>query len=199
MQTDQLLQTLNFIKPMSGKLQDRLNESLREEVLPRKYVLQRQGDTCRRIYFMVRGLARAFYTSDRDKECTVWFMRENDVMISVFSFFTQQPASETVELLEECELQSITWAQLQGIYADFPEFNFHGRIITEKYYMESEQRAILLRNGTVIDRYNLLLKMHPDIVRRVPLWMIASHLNVSTEALCRIRAQQYSANSLKNQ
>jgi CRP/FNR family transcriptional regulator, anaerobic regulatory protein len=70
MQTDQLLQTLNFIRPLSGKLQDRLNESLREEVLPKKHVLQRQGDTCRRIYFIVRGLARAFYTSDSDRECT---------------------------------------------------------------------------------------------------------------------------------
>jgi hypothetical protein len=76
-----------------------------------------------------------------------------------------------------------------GIYADFPEFNYHGRVLTEKYYIESEQRANLLRNGTAIERYNLLLQMHPDIVQRVPLWMIASHINVSHEALSRVRSQ----------
>jgi len=191
MQLDLLLQTLNFIRPLSGRLQDRLSECLREEHFPRKHVLQRQGDTCRKIYFIVEGLARAYYISERDRQCTTWFMRQGDVMISVFSFFTQQPAAEYVELLEDSRLQSISWTQLQGIYADFPEFNYHGRVLTEKYYIESEQRAILLRNGTAIDRYNLLLKMHPDIIHRVPLWMIASHINVSHEALSRIRAQQF--------
>jgi hypothetical protein len=116
-------------------------------------------------------------------------MREGDVMISVFSFFTQQPGEENIELLEDCRLQSISWTQLQGIYADFPEFNYHGRVLTEKYYIESEHRAMLLRNGSAAERYALLLKMHPDIVRRVPLWMIASHINVSHEALSRIRGQ----------
>jgi CRP-like cAMP-binding protein len=189
MQVDQVLQTLNFIRPMSGRLQDRLTECLKEETFSRRHLLQREGETCRRIYFLVSGLARAYYFTGRDKECTAWFMRQGDVMISVLSFFTQQPAGENVELLEDCVLQSITWSQLQGIYADFPEFNYHGRVLTEKYYIESEQRAHLLRNGTALERYNLLLQMHPDIARRVPLRMIASHINVSQEALSRIRAQ----------
>jgi CRP-like cAMP-binding protein len=190
MQSDLLLQTLNLIRPLSGKLQERLAESLKEEHFPKKHLLLKQGDTCRRIYFIVEGLARAFYFTSSEKECTAWFMRQGDVMISVYSFFTQQPSPENVELLEDSTLQYISWGQLQGIYADFPEFNYHGRVVTEKYYMESERRAILLRNGTALDRYNLLLKMHPDIIQRVPLWMIASHLNVSHEALCRIRARK---------
>ncbi|PTR00071.1 hypothetical protein C8P68_102903 [Mucilaginibacter yixingensis] len=111
-------------------------------------------------------------------------------MISVYSFYTQQPATETIELLEDSTLLLLSWAQMQAIYADFPEFNFIGRMLTEKYYMASEQRTNLLQNGTAIERYNLLLKTHPDIIQRVPLWMVASHLNVSHEALCRIRGQQ---------
>lgn len=191
MQIDAILQTLHFIKPLSGKLQDRLADCLREEHLPKKHLLQRQGETCRKIYFIVNGMARAYYLTGKGKECTTWFMRQGDVMISVYSFFTQQPAQENMELLEDSLLQSVSWTQLQGIYADFPEFNYHGRVLTEKYYIESEHRAMLLRNGSAIDRYNLLLQMHPDIVQRVPLWMIASHINVSHEALSRIRAQQY--------
>lgn len=189
MQTDFILQTLNFIRPLSAKLQDRLTECLKEEAFPKKHILQRQGDTCRKIYFIVKGMARSYYFTSQEKQCTSWFMRQGDVMISVYSFFTQQPAEENIELLENSTLQSISWTQLQGIYADFPEFNYHGRVLTEKYYMESEQRFLLLRNGTAFERYELLLKLHPDIIHRAPLWMIATHLNISPEALCRIRAQ----------
>lgn len=189
-----LLQTLNFIQPMSGKLQQRFAECLEAEDYPKKHILLQPGQVCRKIYFILEGLARAWYLTDKQKECTTWFMRQGDMMISVHSFYTQQPATETIELLEDSNLLSLTWAQVQGIYADFPEFNFIGRILTEKYYIASEHRAILLRNGTAIDRYNLLLQMHPDIIQRVPLWMVASHLNVSHEALCRIRGQQFQAN-----
>lgn len=189
-----LLQTLNFIQPMSGKLQQRFAECLEAEQFPKKHLLLTPGQTCRKIYFILEGLARAWYLTDKQKECTTWFMRQGDMMISVHSFYTQQPATETIELLEDSNLLSLTWAQVQSIYAEFPEFNFIGRILTEKYYIASEHRAILLRNGTAIDRYNLLLQMHPDIIQRVPLWMVASHLNVSHEALCRIRGQQFQAN-----
>jgi len=200
-----LLQTLNLIRPVSGQLQQRFAENLQEEHLPKKHHLLQPGQTCRKIWFITRGLARAYYHTDKQKECTTWFMREGDLMISVYSFYTQQPASETIELLEDSSLLSLTWSQVQAIYADYPEFNFIGRILTEKYYIASEQRTNLLRNGTAIDRYNLLIQMHPDIIQRVPLWMIASHLNVSHEALCRIRGQHLPAkekaikiNNLKN-
>lgn len=189
-----MLQTLNLIQPLSGKLQQRFAECLEEAHYPKKHILLQPGQTCRKIYFIVEGLARAWYLTDKQKECTTWFMREGDMMISVYSFYTQQPASETIEVLEDSTILSLSWAQVQGIYADFPEFNFIGRILTEKYYIASEQRTNLLRNGTAIDRYNLLLQMHPDIIQRVPLWMVASHLNVSHEALCRIRGQHVSAN-----
>lgn len=188
-----LLQTLNLIRPISAGLQQRFAECLEEEHLPKKHILLKPGQTCRKIYFISSGLARAWYLTDKQKECTTWFMRQGDIMISVFSFYTQQPASETIELLENSTILSLTWTQVQGIYADFPEFNFIGRLLTEKYYIQSEQRAILLRSGSAIDRYQLLLQMHPDIIQRVPLWMVASHLNVSHEALCRIRGQHLSS------
>jgi CRP-like cAMP-binding protein len=189
MDTTLLLQTLNFIRPLSGGLQERFASCLVEETYPKRHILLSPGQTCRKVWFIVKGLTRAYHYTEKEKECTTWFMREGDLMISVYSFYTQQPSRETIEILEECTLQSITWTQLQAIYADFPEFNFIGRLVTEKYYIASEQRSMLLRNGTAIERYHLLLQQHPDIIHRVPLWVIASHLNVTHEALCRIRAK----------
>jgi len=191
MEADLLLQILNFIHPLSAHLQERIKSCLIEEIQPKKHLLLRAGDVSRKIYFMKTGFARAWYQTRSGKECTNWFMGQGDLMISVYSFYMQQPSGENIELLENSTIQSMSWTSVQGIYADFPEFNLIGRILTEKYYIASEQRALLLRTGTALERYELLLQMHPHILQKAPLCHIASHLNVSHEALSRIRNRQF--------
>src|SRR5579875_736341 len=111
MNTDLLIQTLNFIAPLASKIQERLHEYLIEEKYPKRHLLVKEGQVAKRIYFIEEGFARAYFYSGA-KECTTWFMGRGDFMISVFSFFTQQPAVENVELLENSILLSMTWTQL---------------------------------------------------------------------------------------
>jgi len=41
-----------------------------------------------------------------------------------------------------------------------------------------------------IERYNKILKEHPDLFQRVPLVYIASYLGITPESLSRIRKQK---------
>ncbi|MFD0763219.1 Crp/Fnr family transcriptional regulator [Mucilaginibacter lutimaris] len=188
MNAELLIQTLNFISPLSGALDKRFRENLIEEKLPRRHLLLEEGRVNNKIYFINKGFARAFYYTREGKECTSWFMGKGELMISVYSFYTQTPAAENIELLEDSELLSMTWSQLQSIYADFPEYNFTGRIVTEKYYQLSEERAVLLRTLTARERYEKLLSTHPDILRQASQGQIASYLGISPETLSRVRS-----------
>lgn len=190
MDVDLLIQTLGFIAPLSSELQRSLSHYVKEEYYPKKQLLLKEGQVAKKIFFIKKGFARAFYYTRDAKECTSWFMGQADVMISVYSFFTQQPAAESIELLEDSIIQSITWSQLQSIYADFKEFNYIGRIITEKYYIKSEERAILLRTLTAKERYELLLHSHPNIFQKASLGQIASYLGISQETMSRVRGKQ---------
>ena len=145
------------------------------------YFIAPGGETSRRIYFINKGFARAYYVTRQGRECTSWFMGQGDLMISVYSFYTQKPAAENIELL------SISWNQLQGIYADFPEYNYTGRLVTEKYYMLSEERTILLRTLSARERYERLLQLHPGITQKASLGQIASYLGMTQETLSRVR------------
>jgi len=190
MNTDLLIQTLNFIAPLSDALYRRFRETLKEEKHPKKHLLLKEGETSKKIYFINNGFARAYHITPEGKECTSWFMARGDLMISVYSFYTQQPAAENIELLEDSELLSMTWNQLQGIYADFPEYNYTGRLVTEKYYMLSEERAILFRKLSAKKRYEQLIKTHPGILQKAQLGQIASYLGISQETLSRIRGSK---------
>lgn len=184
-----LLAYLQNLHPLSPDLQTALTAMLRRDTYPRKHWLLQPEQVSDRLYFVEQGVVRGYYLKE-GREVTSWFMREGNFMISIISFYTRQPAREYVELLEDSTLWSISYAQLQQLYHDFPEFNVIGRLITETYYVLSEQRTQNLRMQTAPERYAQLLTDFPDIFGRVPLKYIASHLGISPETLSRLRARR---------
>lgn len=189
-----LLALLQTLQPISSDLQTALAQLLRCDALPQKHWLLQPGQVSDRLYFIEQGVVRGYYLKDGarndGKEVTSWFMRENDFIISIASFYSRQPAREYVELLTAGIVWSVTYAQLQQLYRNFPEFNTIGRLLTEKYYVLSELRTQNLRMQSAPERYAQLLTDFPDIFGRVPLKYIASHLGISPETLSRLRGRR---------
>ncbi|NII83137.1 Crp/Fnr family transcriptional regulator [Pedobacter sp. SG908] len=185
-----LLETLSFIIPLPTPMQNRVKAESLIETFERKKLLLSPGETARRVYFVRSGFLRAYFIDDSGNECTTWFTGKGDLMISISSFFTQQPANEYIEVLQDCKLQSISWLELNAYYADFREANLVGRLITQRYFTLSEERAILLRTRSPEQRYDLLLRNHPEIEQQTTQQNIASFLNISRETLSRIRRKK---------
>lgn len=185
-----LLETLGFIIPLPAPFQKRVNDEVITETFKRKDLLLEPGEIARRLYFIRQGFLRAYFIDSNGKECTTWFMGKGDLMISVYSFFTQKPAYEYIEVLEDCKLQSLTWNQLNSYYADFEEGNLLGRIVTQKYYLLSEERALFLRTQTPENRYEMLIEKHADIEQQTTQSNIASYLGISRETLSRIHRKK---------
>jgi len=188
METNSLLQVLNNINILSQTIQDQLNSYLVEEHIPKKTILLKEGQVSQRIYFIKKGFIRAYYHK-AGNEFTSWFMGEGEIIVSVYSFFSRKPSFENIQVLEDSVLQSINWDQLQRIYKDHPEFNLTGRLITEQYYIRSEERAINLQTLTAKQRYENLLLNYPGILQKASLGQIASFLSIKQETLSRIRAK----------
>ena len=188
-ETETLFSVLGAIAPLGLSLRDDLTRLLQRHELPRKHLLLRQGQIAKRIYFIARGFARAYYLDPDGKENTLWFMGAGDVMISVYSFFTQQPGCEIIELLEDCVLLSITSEELNDVYADHPAFNYHGRKLTEYYYMKAEERAMILHCRKPLDRLVKLLETFPGIFQQVSVAQVATYLGIEPETLSRLRRE----------
>ncbi|MCZ8342741.1 MAG: Crp/Fnr family transcriptional regulator, partial [Leptospira sp.] len=93
-----------------------------------------------------------------------------------------------IEALEECELGEITYQDLNDLYEKFPAMNKLGRILTELYYIELEERAIHFQFKTAKERYEYFLKKYSHAFHRIPLAHIASFLGITKETLSRIRS-----------
>ncbi len=185
---EKLFQTFERIMPLGENLKDYLRENTNVVEHKKKHLLLEDGKTCKNIYFINSGFARAFYVKD-GKEVTSWLMGEGELIISVYSFFTQQPGAENIQMLEDSELIVLSYEQLQRSYQLFPEFNTIGRVLTEHYYMLSEERTIGMRMLTAKERYDNLVTKYPLILQHVSLGQIASYLGITQETLSRVRGK----------
>lgn len=186
---EQLIQFLDSVHPVSENLKDHLRIILKEKRLSKKDYLLKAGHICRTICFIQNGLLRCFYNKG-DTEICSWFMKEGDVIVSIESFFHQKESYESIQALEDCTLHYIEYGELQHIYRQFPEFNFTGRLLTEKYYGLWAQQLYGLRMQTAQERYSWLFDNFSDLLLRVPSKYLASYLGITEVTLSKIKSKK---------
>jgi CRP-like cAMP-binding protein len=182
-----LLKVISRIYPVSAALQNDLVQTLKVETIPKKTILLREGEVFQRMYFIEKGLARAFYF-DEGKEHTSWFMKEGDFIISVNSFYKQVPSQESIKVLEDSIMASITYIQLQKLYQKHLEFNIISRVLTEHYYSLSEERLFAMRQSSAKHRFEFFITRYPELAKRISLKQMASFLRMTPETISRLRA-----------
>lgn len=165
-----------------------LSTVLKKIELTKSDFLITEGKICRHIYFLERGCLRGFYNLD-GKDITYWFAFDNDFVTSFFSFITQKPAVENIQLIEDCTLWSIAHEDLQMLYQKHADIERLGRIMTERYYVMLEERFLSNHFKEAKERYDNLMTHAPHILQRVPLGHVASYLGISQETLSRIRSK----------
>ena len=185
---EEFFEMLNSIHPLSEELKGHLSSVLKTITIKKKDFLLFEGQICKNICYIQKGLIRCFYNMNSEEVCS-WFMTERNLIISVESFFSQKPSYESIQALEDCVLFCLNYDELQYIYKTYPELNFIARILTEKYYILSEQRLYSIRKKRAGERYKFLRDNFPELIQRVPSKYLSSYLSVSEETLSRIKSK----------
>lgn len=176
----------NNIYPLSDELKQVLTRELKIQELPKKHHILKDGDYCNHIFIVISGLIRTYYIKE-DQEICSRFMREGNIGISVRSFYGRQPGYEFIETIEPSTIAIIHYDQLQKVYREHIEFNYTARVITESYFVKSEERAYLLRKQGAEERYLFFIDNYPELYQRLPLKYVATYLGMNLETLSRIR------------
>jgi len=185
---EELLSMLNKIRPMSQPLIDYLRLVIEAYELRKNQFLLKKGRVSDHIYYVSKGILRGFYEDENKKQTTKWFMDEGNVITSVDSFFSRTPTLEPIHALEPSLLYGIRHEQLYHAYNHYPEFNYHGRELTQRYHVINERRISALQRLSARERYLYTKETQPRIVERVPDNLLASYLGMKKETLSRIKS-----------
>lgn len=146
-----------------------------------------EGEVCRSMLYLEKGLTRQFYFK-YDKDLTEHIAYEGGVVICLESYLKEEPTRLMIETLELTIAWDIPKDKIEELALKDAEIGVWYRKLFEASLIESQVKADTLRFEPAHERYNKLLQLHPEILKRAPLVYIASLLQMTPETLSRVRS-----------
>lgn len=166
-----------------------IDDHLERKSIKKGEMILNQGDACNHTFFVAKGLLRAYTIDEQGKEHILQFAPENWLISDRSSVLFNEVSEQFIDAVEDAEIILIEtgfFEKLSEISPGFQRFNIYA---LNNHIRHLHKRINLLISASAEVRYMDFIKLYPDILLRVPQWMIASYLGITPESLSRVRKE----------
>jgi len=180
---------------ISGKIKigEKEEEICRSLFIPKKLrkkqYLHQQGDVCKYLAFVEKGLLRSYTVDDKGVDHIVQFAPEGWWIADIYSHLTGEISEYNIDAVEETEMLLLTRTGYEQLLEQAPVFERYFRLLMQNSLIAYQRRISCTLSRTAEEVYTEFLRAYPDIAQRVPQHNIASYLGITPESLSRIRRQ----------
>ena len=165
--------------------------TIKTHLLPKKlrkkqYLLQ-EGDVCKFIAFIEKGTLRSYTIDEKGNEHIVQFAFEGWTISDLYSFLTAEPATYTIDAIEDSELLLINKSAHEELLRTMHHYETYMFMQITSAYIALQRRMSSTISQSIEERYSNLVSVCPTLTQRVPQRMIASYLGLTAETLSRLR------------
>jgi CRP-like cAMP-binding protein len=161
-------------------------DSFVEREIASKTILLREGEISKHAHFIKMGCLRQWFNKD-GKDITFQFFFEGQAVASIDSFIGKQPSLYNLESIEPSTIISISKVTFDKLNEIYPDFKIGFQEILYQRFRNYAQLFLSCIKDTPRERYDELIKNHPELIKRVPQHYIASYLGITPISLSRIR------------
>lgn len=149
-------------------------------------IIQNQDAKVKRSYTVVKGLLKSYTIDEKGKEHIFMFAPEGWIIGDLESQVFDLPSQLYIEAIEDAEIVIHEDLDLRFDSMDINEAKKSLHLLSRRVGV-LQKRVILLMSASAQVRYEHFLETYPDLLNRIPQWMIASYLGITPEALSKIR------------
>lgn len=159
------------------------------KTLRKRQFFLKEGDICRYIALVEKGALRTYVTDFEGHEHITAFALEGWSLGDLCSFLKEEPATQNIEALEDCELCLISKPAHEMLLLQMPKYATYNRILMTEAYIALQKRTRDMISLSPDEQYKAFVNVYPNIVLRVPQHMIASYMGLTPETLSRIKSR----------
>jgi CRP-like cAMP-binding protein len=151
----------------------------------KKEFLLKEGEINDEIFYVKKGILR-LYLIYEGREINTWFVKEDEFIIAVKSFYHSSPSQEFIQAVEDCEILTIKKNTYELLIKSNHKFALYA--IDELFLKlcEFQDQAQSLRFMNAEKKYEFLITLKKNIVSRLSQKHIASFLGIENTYLSKI-------------
>ena len=166
---------------------DVIRDQLTPKKLRKKQYLLQEGDVCKFIAFVEKGVMKSYTIDEKGVESIIQFAVEEWLISDLFSFLTSEPATYNIDAIEDCELVLISKTAHEELLRTLPKYETWIRLQLTNAYIALQRRLTSIISLSLEERYQYFSTLYPELLQRVPQHMIASYMGLTPETLSRVR------------
>lgn len=160
------------------------------------YVLKK-GDIYKQSYYVQKGLLCYYSIDDKGKEHILQFAPQGWFISDRQSACLNIKGDFFIDALEDSEVVVVNEDYVIETAKKNHEFLELNNQLLHNHVRQLQNRINQLLSFTAEERYLDFVKTYPDIMLRVPQWMVASYLGITPESLSRVRKDLAARNQKK--
>ena len=154
--------------------------------LERNEYLKIKGSIDTNIYYIESGSLRIFVV-DESEEQIIRFGYENDLIVSLDSFFTDKPSEFYIQAIKKTVVKAIS----KNKFIEFINLNevnkqAYTKILEDLILQHVEREKDILTSSPKA-RFQRVLARSPQLFQKIPNKHIANYLRMSPETLSRLK------------
>lgn len=144
------------------------------------------GTTDTNIYFVESG-SLCVFVMDEDEEQIIRFGYNNDLIVSLDSFLTEQASDFYIQAIKKSKVRVIPKQQFIAFVNESSENQQMWISMLEELVLQQIEREKDILTTSPKERYNRVLKRSPQLFQEIPNKYIANYLRMTPETLSRLK------------
>ncbi|MEL7124244.1 MAG: Crp/Fnr family transcriptional regulator [Bacteroidota bacterium] len=147
------------------------------------------------LFLVKQGILMMYFDTD-EKMQVIDFAYQNRFCVDIDSFSSQEPSKFCIQAMNDCEVECISYEDLQHIFDQSPEIERAYRLLTERVLAAVLKKHLNRQILNIQQRFFQVMEKQPELFKLVPHKYLASYIGIDPTNFSKLFKKHCTDNKL---